>query len=132
MENFNYSPSRKIRKPNKNIWVCPFTGKEINSRGVPAYLRNKYKLRWKQEYLTNPGLLRKRKEPYTRLPVYRNAKEIFADIEFDEVDIINAKVMDKYVFLTVEIRRALCDNDKNKLIKISKILSGFTFTGSNL
>lgn len=121
------------RKTNCKKWICPFTGKEINTRGVPAYLRNKYNIqKWKKEYLTHPELLRRRKEEFTRFQLYRNVKEIFADLDFDELDILNANVIDQYFFLATRIRGALRANNKYKLRKIYKNLSNLTLKRSKI
>lgn len=48
------------RKANCKKWRCPFTGKEINTRGVPAYLRNKYGLPWDKKFLSKPEIVLKK------------------------------------------------------------------------
>ena len=54
-----YTGYNKQRKPNLKKWSSPFEDKEINSSGVPAYVRNKLKLPWKPEYMTDRELLLK-------------------------------------------------------------------------
>ncbi len=57
-----YSPNLKIhimndKKQNPRYWIDPIFGKPINRRGVPSYIRSKYKLPWKKEYLEYPRIL---------------------------------------------------------------------------
>jgi hypothetical protein len=54
-----YTGINKQRKPNLKTWPSPFEEKDINSRGVPSYIRNKLKLPWKPEYMDDPELLLK-------------------------------------------------------------------------
>jgi len=45
------------RKPNYNKWEDPISCKIINTRGVPAYIRNKLGLPWNSEYWDNKDKL---------------------------------------------------------------------------
>jgi len=74
----------KKRKANCKKLICPFTGREIDTRGVPAYLRNKYGIRWERDFLTNSELVLKKskqKEIEDKLAKFRYWIWVFSQID---------------------------------------------------
>ncbi|HUX58943.1 MAG TPA: hypothetical protein VMV77_18370 [Bacteroidales bacterium] len=97
------------RKPNFKKWVCPFDGKAINSRGAPAYLRNKYNVPWNKEFLNNPHLL-------WSIDDWRSKDELYIKIRgmfpiHKENDELIDKICERLFLLTYRIRRAIENKD---------------------
>ena len=83
----NIHRSWKFRKPNENIWVCPFCGQDtntMNSRGAPAHLRNKHGLSWKKEYLEKPELLFNNQALSANHEHFMQFKELFPDTDIKD------------------------------------------------
>jgi hypothetical protein len=95
-----------IRKSNLKNWICPIDGKTINSRGAPAYLRNKYNIPWNQKFLKEPSLLLEGiEDDYKFEPLYR-MRALFL-VEGIEDTALNRKAQRVFYRLLIKLRFAM-------------------------
>jgi len=99
----------KMRKLNNNKWCCPLDGKIMNSRGAPAYLRNRYQIPWNKEYLINPHLLCKKEDWRSKEKLYIKIRGIFPTLK--ENDELVGNICERLFSLTYRIRRAIETKD---------------------
>jgi hypothetical protein len=117
------------RKPNLKKWICPIDGKAINSRGAPAYLRNKYKISWDKKFLRNAELLREKMIYHENNQLYVSIIQLFSDIDSNDKELKNLTIEEIYK-LIVRIRINLRNNDTSRILLIHKLI--FPITSSKL
>lgn len=94
------------RKPNYKKWICPIDGKVINSRGAPAYLRNKYNIPWDQKYLEKPGLLCDGIEDAYKSELFYRIRALFFNVEIENTE-LNRKTLKALYSLVFKLRFAI-------------------------
>lgn len=114
-----------MRRPNNKKWICPIDGKVINSRGAPAYLRNKYNISCNKRFLRYPELLC---EKATNV-LYGKIIGLFADIRVEDKE-LKSLTMDELYKLIVRIRINLRNNDTSRILEIHKYI--YPITSSKL
>jgi len=117
------------RKPNFKKWTCPLDGKILNSRGAPAYLRNKYKISWDKKFLRDAELLREKMIYHENNSLYANIIQLFSDIDFNDKELKSLTIEEIYK-LIVRIRINLKNNDTSRILQIHRCI--FPITSSKL
>ena len=113
-----------MRKPNYKKWSCPIDGKEVNSRGAPAYVRNKFNIPWNKDFLANPKLLVDIKDFRLKDEYYLKIRGLFTiSKEYPENNDLVDKISERLFSLCFRIRRAIEKNDKNLLLDLYNRLS---------
>lgn len=108
------------RKTNHKKWICPLCLQDQNTSGAAGHLRNRHSIPWKSEYLSNPRLIKIRRDSIMDRP-HKQVQDIFADYNYIDDDIPYRAIITLSKFAT-EIKFALTRNDELALIKLEAIL----------
>jgi hypothetical protein len=117
------------RRPNLKKWICPIDGKVMNSRGAPAYLRNKFNIQWNKKFLRSPDLICKNSTYHWDNILYGKIAGLFTDIEASEAGLKNMTI-DEIYKLIVRLRINLRTNDLARINQIHQQL--FPITSSKI